>query len=135
LFWKKSQTKSDTPKKLFESPEEIREHYRVVPSTDEPIDLTLNNKKVPLVDISSGGFCCKNSNFSLGKFYSFHLYLPEETRKISGKIQVLDITKKDLCRGQFSNLDPEFEDLINRYALNRQKEELENINAIRNSKR
>jgi c-di-GMP-binding flagellar brake protein YcgR len=126
LFWKKSHNKGNAPKKFFESPEEIREHFRVVPSSDEPIDMTLDNKKVSIIDISSGGFRCKNGNFSVGNFYSFHLYLPENTLKIYGKVQVLEITELNLCRCQFSSLDPKFENHINRYALNRQKEELQN---------
>ena len=126
LFWKKSHNKSDTPKVLFKSPEEIRQYYRVVPSSGEPVDLTLDNKHVSVIDISSGGFCCKNSDFRPGRFYSFHLYLPDNTLKIFGKVQILEITESNLCRGQFSNLDPEFENHINRYTLNRQKEELEN---------
>jgi c-di-GMP-binding flagellar brake protein YcgR len=131
LFWKKTPTKSDPPKILFESSEEIRQNYRVVPASDDPVELTLDNKSVSVIDISSGGFRCKNNKFIPGKFYSFVLFLPEDTQKICGKAQVLEITETNLCRGQFSNLNPEHENLIHRYTLNRQKEELENRNKQR----
>lgn len=135
MFWKKSQTKNVTPKKLFVSPEERREYYRVGPAADEPIKLNMDNKIVPIIDISSGGLCCANNNFKTGSLYSFHLYLPDITRKIFGKLKILKITEEILCHCQFNNLDPELENLIQRYTLNRQKEELEYINKRRNLKR
>lgn len=126
MFWKKSRNKGEDSKKLFISPEEIRESFRVVPSSNSPIELTLDNKCVSVLDISSGGLCCENSNFEIGNLCSFHFFLPGITRKISGKIEILEITEKNLCHCQFRGLAPEYENHIHRYTLNRQKEELEN---------
>lgn len=126
MFWKKTRNKGEDSTKLFKSPEEIRDSYRVVPSPDTPIELTLDGKSVSVLNISSGGLYCENNNFEARSLYSFHLLLPGITRKISGKIEILEITEKNLCHCQFRGLDQEFENHIHRFTLNRQKEELEN---------
>ena len=133
MFWKKSHSKDPDSNQLFVSPEELRNSFRVTPSLSEPVDLTLDNKKVSLFDISSGGLRCENKGFSVGSLYSFHMFLPGIDRKILGKIEVREIIKMTQCRCRFRDLAPEFEDLIHRYNLNRQKEVLEKTKKRRDS--
>ncbi len=131
MFWKKSHNKSDTSKKLFESPEEIRGSFRVTPSSDEPVNLIMDNKSAAVLNISSGGLSCVNIDFKVGSLYSFYFFLPGITRKISGKLEIRQIVEGNRCRCRFHNLDPEFENHIHRYTLNRQKEELEESKKLR----
>ncbi|GJL80102.1 MAG: hypothetical protein NPINA01_30910 [Nitrospinaceae bacterium] len=125
MFWKKSTDKDKGSSKLFKNPEEIRGSFRVHPSAEAPIEMILDNKPVSVLNISSGGLCCVNDGFEVGGIYLFHFILPGIDKKVTGKIEIREITEKNHCRCKFQNLLPEYQDLIHRYTLNRQKEDLE----------
>jgi hypothetical protein len=123
LFWKNSDKLNDDFQKLFSVPSEARDAFRVNPSPDLPLKATLNAKTVVIINISSGGFCCTKTDLEVGKNYLAEVVLPPEDKTISASVTILQNDHDHHCRCQFQDLDPEYEDSIHLYVLNRQKEE------------
>ncbi len=122
MFWKRILKTAEEPKKGFSVPEDIRKSFRVSPSAEAPIRITLDQKTVSVIDISSGGACFKNNNLKSGVFYPSKFLLPDEVDEISVNIEILKIDENNLCRSRFHDLNPEQEEMIHQYVLNRQKE-------------
>lgn len=125
MFWKKSNNNSDSIQ-LFSIPDEVRSAFRVTPSSNAPLKATLAKKPIEILNISSGGFCCKKTDIEIRKNYLAEIVLPPENKKISGEVKILGNDEENHCRCQFLDLARDFEDLIHLYVLNRQKEEREN---------
>ena len=126
MFWKKSNKKEGNPNKLFSIPSQGRSSFRVTPSLTAPLNATLDEKPILILNISSGGFCCKTNDVEVGNIYSTEVFLPPENQKISGSVEILEINGDNNCRCRFLDLSLDFENFIHRYVLNRQKEVPEN---------
>lgn len=108
---------------MFANPDEVRDSFRIVPSRDNPLRATLNKKPIEILNISSGGFCCKKTDLEVGKEYFAEVILPPKNNMVSGLVKVLQNDDAHHCRCQFQDLPQVFEDDIHLYVLNRQKEE------------
>ncbi|MEC7641765.1 MAG: PilZ domain-containing protein [Nitrospinota bacterium] len=135
MFWKKKKDskKQSKPlkdeekkKKLFvKATDETRQAYRVSPLPSEPIRFEFDGKEITVVDISMGGVSFKNENFAKGTTQEVSFVLPGENVDISTKLAVVAILEaKNLCCCEFQDLNPDDEDAICDYVLDRQKEEL-----------
>jgi len=132
LFWKKKVSSEEKPKKkkkkkkiLVKATEETRQSFRVAPSPNEPIRFRFSGKEVSALDISSGGLSFKNNHFAKGSAEEVSFTLPGSSVEIRVKLNLLNIIEaKNMCCCQFQDLDPDYEDAIDSYALERQKEKL-----------
>ncbi len=134
MFWKKSNKKDGNSNKLFSIPKELRGAFRVTPSPSAPLKATLDEKPILILNLSSGGLCCKEIDLDVGNIYSLEVFLPPENKKISVSVEILPNDEANHCRCRFLDLSLEFEDLIHLYVLNRQKEEQENYKKMLSEK-
>ncbi len=125
MFWKKSNKEDKTSKKLFSAPNEGRNSFRVTPPLDAPLEATLNEIPISIVNISSGGFRFNKIDLKGDKFYLAEILLPEDKNKISALVEILENDEKNNCRCRFVDLTQEIEETLHRYVLNRQKEKKE----------
>lgn len=130
MFWKKNKQKEKEKNTFFSLPEEnipaeIRGAFRVQPSSTNPVDFNLEGHEHTVVDISSGGLSFKNIDFSVGDIFPVDFNLPYGIGRIETSIEILKVDKNDFCRCRFGDLTDEQEDVIHRYVLIRQKEQLE----------
>ena len=127
MFWKKKTDKSDKGKTLIKTSPEVRGAFRVEPLPHEPIEFEFSGKKVKALDISAGGISFKNDHFVEGKCEDISFVLPGDSAEINVALEIVRIIKeKDICCGQFRDLNTECDDLIGRYVLDRQKFDLQN---------
>lgn len=126
MFWKKKNKENDGKKRMFKMPTETRGAFRVYPSADAPIVLTIEGKKINAVDISSGGISFNNDDYKLKSTYDCGISLPTDGggNPIAAKVQVLKIDDTNVCRCTVTGINQEQEDQIHHYVLERQKQEL-----------
>ncbi|MCH8156908.1 MAG: PilZ domain-containing protein [Nitrospinae bacterium] len=125
MFWKKKSKEEDGKKRLFKMPTETRGAFRVLPAPDAPIVMKVEGKTMNAVDISSGGISFDNNNYKLKASYSIELMLPKDAGPpIVAKAVVLKIDETDVCRCKVEGLNPDQEDRVHHYVLERQKQEL-----------
>ena len=122
MFWKKKS--KDTGKKLFKNPTETRGAFRVYPSKENPIVISVGGTQLKAVDISAGGISFDNKKFKLGATYPLELTLPKGKGTFSVKTEILKIDDKNVCRCKIVGLSADQEDQVHSYILARQKEEI-----------
>lgn len=127
MFWKKTTDNNASSEKLFSTPSEVRSSFRVVPPLDAPLEATLNETPITIINISSGGFRFKKVDLDAEKFYLAEIIIPIESQKISALVELLEDNDEKFFRCQFVDLPEDMEDLIHRYVLYRQKEDQELI--------
>ena len=122
MFWKKKS--KDTGNKLFKNPTETRGSFRVYPSKENPILLKVGPVALDAVDISAGGISFDNKDFIIGEKYPMEITLPKDKGSFKVATEVLKIDDMNVCRCKILNLNPNQEDAIHSYILDRQKEEI-----------
>ena len=122
MFWKKNKDKEK--KGMFKSPSEVRGSFRVYPSDEHPILLKVGDVKLKAVDISAGGISFDNKDFILGEKYPMEITLPKGKGSFKVATEILKIDDTNVCRCKILNLNPNQEDAIHSYILDRQKEEI-----------
>ncbi|MGV7222493.1 MAG: PilZ domain-containing protein [Nitrospinales bacterium] len=123
MFWKKK----DKKKALgFSAPKfGPRESFRVRPSLEEPLFISINKKSEPVFDISSGGISFVNTGLTLHKTYTAAFDLPDDGLPIIAEILIIRIKNDEICYAQFVGLSQKTEDRIHQYVLQRQKENMQ----------
>ena len=134
LFWKKKNTEDDDQVKsnLFKVPDsDQRGAFRVSPNPLEPIIVQIGDKKIKILEISSGGISLKNDGLKPKTVYKASFNLPIIDVAILTNIKILRVNKEGICQCVFVNMDAKTVDDVHRYVLARQKEELrlKNLNA------
>jgi hypothetical protein len=139
LFWKRKnnweEIKSNllNPLKKVEKPDpelfvmktnERRNSYRVQPSNDEPIFFRLEDKPVPVKDISAAGLSFKNENCSIGELFTVNIDLPGLGPTVPATLQIVGIDQSNRCHCRFLSIDEAARERIHQYVLNRQKEQV-----------
>jgi len=127
LFWKKKNTSEDgeSKTKLFKVPDsDQRSAFRVSPNPLDPIIVQVGDKKIKILEISSGGISLKNDGLKPKTVYKASFHLPIIDVAILVNIKILRVNKEGICQCAFVNMDAKTEDDIHRYVLARQKEEL-----------
>ena len=122
MFWKKKS--KDTGSKLFKNPTETRGSFRVYPSKENPILLKVGTIALDAVDISAGGISFDNKDFIIGEKYPMEITLPKNKGSFKVGTEILKIDDKNVCRCTILSLNPDQEDAIHSYILDRQKEEI-----------
>ncbi len=119
MFWKKK----IKPDKKLKAPEEARQAYRVAPDPENPLFLNLAGQSLEILEISSGGLAFKNQGFKAEDTFKVDFVLPTGGA-INTRIKILRIDEEGICRCNFVNLDMKSEDVLHRYVLVRQKDDL-----------
>lgn len=123
MFWKKK----IKPDKKLKAPEEARQAYRVAPDPENPLFLNLAGQSLEILEISSGGLAFKNQGFKAEDTFKVDFILPTGGA-INTHIKILRIDEEGICRCNFVNLDMKSEDVLHRYVLVRQKDDLNSQN-------
>lgn len=128
MFWKKKTDEDKEHKpKLFHLPkEDKRQAFRISPDPKEPIVVTIADKQVKVLEISSGGISFPDQGLKPKAIYPVNFALPITGAVVRAKIRVLRVNKKGICQCRFIDLDEKNENEIHRYVLARQKEILRN---------
>lgn len=135
MFWKKKKSNEDENQeggKLFKVPDsDQRSAFRVSPNPLDPIIVKIADKKIKVLEISSGGISLKNDGLKPKTVYKSSFQLPIIDAAILVNLKILRVNKEGICQCAFVNMDAKTEDAVHRYVLARQKEELrlKNINA------
>jgi hypothetical protein len=110
----------------FIKPEtDCRRAYRINPSTDEPIHVEIQGKLLEVVDISSGGLSIRNEGLPFKQPFDITFRLPILEEDVVTKMSLIRPGEENIAHGQFVGLSEEMEDLIHKYVLDRQKEDLQ----------
>ncbi len=119
MFWKKK-----AKPKLFKVPDNRRDSFRVIPHPDRPAVITLLGKNFQATDISSGGISFRNPAADPESQFKVEITLPTSRSKLFAELKILKKKEDGLCHCIFVEPDPDFEDEIHYYVLERQKEEI-----------
>lgn len=107
--------------------EETGAFFRVEPSSQEPIDVSIVADRYQMKDIGAGGIALYRRSgekgLELGKEYPFKMILPLINEVISGVIRIVHISDIT-CHCAFVDLGKEDREKIHAFVLERQKEEL-----------
>ncbi|MGP0630562.1 PilZ domain-containing protein [Nitrospina sp. 32_T5] len=128
MFWKKkAEDDKDEKGKLFHLPkEDKRQAFRISPDPAEPVLVSIEDKTVKVLEISSGGISFRNSDFKPKAVYPVTFTLPITGGFVKTKLRILRVNREGICQCRFVGLTDRAEDDIHRYVLARQKEILRN---------
>jgi c-di-GMP-binding flagellar brake protein YcgR len=107
--------------------QERRSSFRVEPSPERPIYVSIGSDKYRLRDIGAGGMgiCLRDDDKELesGKKYPFKMTLPLTDEVVSGTLRIVDIFV-GVYHCRFIDLSKEEREKIHLFVLEREKEEL-----------
>ncbi len=105
-----------------------RQAYRYIFSQQTAPEITFKQRSVPLMNISAGGLAFKATGFAVndGDEAVLDLTVPGSGKhfNIHVRLHIFEIKAPDICHCCFENLDPDQEELIHRYVLEMQKQDL-----------
>ena len=125
MFWKKKRPVTD---KIIHESEDKRNTYRYEFKDGQGIQIEFLEKKVTVINISSGGMAFKNRGFKKYDFdfIKFKLSIPDFKGKSTffAGLRVLTISQKETCHCIFEHCSLDQHELIHRYVLEMQKYDL-----------
>jgi len=125
LFWKKKKPETDIIE--YES-DSLRESYRYQFKDNQGFQITFKDKKVLIVNIGAGGIAFYNNGFkeSDSDVVSFTLNIPNFTgdSNFCAKLKIITIDDNNICHSVFENCSPAQSELIHKYVLEMQKDDL-----------
>lgn len=101
-----------------------RRSLRVVPPADQPLHMTVGNKKVSLIDISVGGFACRSGELTQGDRRKVRFKLPGIYGAIHNDVEVMKTWGDANCGCRFLGLSQRNQNKVAKYILNLRREEL-----------
>lgn len=105
--------------------EESRTFFRVEPSKENPIDITIEKDTYRVKSMGEGGigvFKGEGKALEVGEEYRFKMTLPLANREISGSVKIIDVSERAFY-GVFISLDEEETEQIQRYVLKMRNKE------------
>jgi hypothetical protein len=125
LFWKKKKNPEEEKHKLFTCPAESRGAFRIAPHRERPVEFHLGGKRIAIDDISSGGISFKDPGIKPGTVFDSTFTLPTQLgEKYNVKVKIVRVADGK-CFCGFQDINPEVEDQIHLYVLQRQKEDFD----------
>lgn len=119
MFWRKKQSDAD----IFSlDSNDQRASFRVCPLSTQPIRIEVQGKSIFLKDISASGLSFCNNNFRAGDSLPITFDLPGENVTVSGRIEIIAIDGRGVCRCRFVGLNNDSINAIHRYVLAVQKQ-------------
>lgn len=121
MFWKRGQ---NDPEIISPDSSDQRSSYRVRPLSTEPIRIEFKGKTLFVKDLSAGGLSFCNDNFAAGDSQLITLDLPGKNVTITAKTEVIEIDRQGVCHCRFVGLRDDFVNVIHRYVMAIQVEEM-----------
>ena len=125
MFWKKKQPVTDTVS--YES-KDRRESYRYDFNKGPGFWIEFKGEKVRVLNISAGGLAFENKGFKQFDFdlIKFTLDIPnyKGDSTFVARLKILEIDKNNICRSIFEQCPIEQHELIHKYVLEMQKNDL-----------
>jgi len=125
LFWKKKESKTDIIS--YES-DNLRESFRYNFKNGQGFQIEFKEKKVRVLNIGAGGLAFPNNGFKKSDidFVQFTLDIPnfKGDSTFSAKLKILAIDKNNICHSTFEQCPVENHELIHKYVLEMQKNDL-----------
>ena len=125
MFWKKKQPKTDTL--TYESNDQ-RNSFRYHFKNGQGFHIEFKEKKVCVLNICAGGLAFDNKGFQQFDHDSIKLKLDIPNFKgnstFFAKLRILTIDKKNICHSVFEQCSLEQHELIHKYILEMQKNDL-----------
>ena len=126
MFLKKKKT-DNAPLVSFDR-EDQRESFRYIFSGDIELSGSFKGKDVRILNISAGGLAFQNQGFKQydADIMSLDLTMPNYNKnpKFNVKTRVLHLTASDVCHCIFENCTLEDYEIVHKYVLEMQKQEL-----------
>ena len=125
MFWKKKQPLTDSIR--YES-KDRREAYRHHFNKGQGFWIEFKEEKVRVLNISAGGLAFENKGFKQFDFdlIKFTLDIPNYIGDSTfvARLKILEIDKDNICRSVFEQCPIEQQELIHKYVLEMQKDDL-----------
>lgn len=124
MFWKKKKPATD----IDHPSEDKREAFRYIFPDNKGLSIRFQDKKIEILNISAGGMAFKNRGFSQFDFdfIKFELDIPDfkgDPTFFAG-LRILKIDRTDICHCIFEQCSLEQHELIHKYVLEMQKNDL-----------
>lgn len=125
MFWKKKKLETDT---INNESNDQRAAYRYEFSEEKQLHILFKNQKVQVMNISAGGMSIENINFhqfDVDKI-QFTLDVPNYKGDTSflADLRILKIDENQVCHCIFEQCSLEQHELIHKYVLEMQKDDL-----------
>ncbi len=125
MFWKKTKPETDT---IRSEAKEKRESYRYHFKPGQGLNIKFKGKEVLVHNISAGGMAFDNDNFQQFDFdfIKFLLDIPNVKGHpvFFAGLRILKIDKNNICHCIFEQCSLEQHELIHKYVLEMQKDDL-----------
>ncbi len=118
MFWRKKQ---GTNQSFIHEPIDRRNSYRIQPTKDRPIFVTIEGMEIySAATISAGGISFK-SRLSQGESYNASFNLPDAGTSTSLKLEVIKVDQRGYCHCCFNDISESTIESIHQYVLAMQK--------------
>ena len=125
MFWKKKKPETDT---VSYDSDDKRESYRYHFKNGQGFQIDFKDKKVWILNIGAGGLAFHNKDFQPldFDFIKFTLNIPNFNGDASffAGLRILEIDENNICRSIFEQCSLEQHELIHKYVLEMQKDDL-----------
>jgi hypothetical protein len=125
LFWKKKKPETDT---IIHESTDQRQTYRYTFKKEDAITIVFLQKQVRVINISAGGMAFNNDGFKPFDFdfIKFTLDIPDFTGDATffAGLRILKINSGDICHCIFEQCSLDQHELIHKYVLEMQKNDL-----------
>ena len=127
MFWKRQKPAAD-PLEIRHTSDEKRKAFRYEFKVSQQLRIKFNGREVIILNISAGGMAFKNAGFEQFDFdfIKFELDIPNFTGDPTffAGLRILKIDDNDICHCIFEQCSLEQHELIHKYVLEMQKNDL-----------
>jgi len=117
LFWKKKKTIEVA---LDSRQSDNRSAYRIAPSQEQPVIITIAGNKFHALNISGTGIAFRAQELAVGSRSPAFIRLSSESRTFPVVLEVV-AKQDDLCRCCFTEIHEDAQNLLHSYILELQK--------------
>ncbi len=125
MFWKKKKALTEP---FSYASNDKRESFRYEFKDGNGFDIEFRGRIIRVINVSAGGIAFKNKNFEPldSDLINFQLEIPDYSgdTTFSAELRILKIDKKNICHCIFEQCSLEQHELIHRYVLEMQKNDL-----------
>ena len=125
LFWRRKQNSEEVF--VFDNTDR-RTSFRVSPPLGEPIAIEFCGRSFLMKDIGAAGFSFGNDHLKAGDSQRVVFNLPGEDLTLSAITEIVEIDQRGVCHCRFIALSDDLAEVIDRYVLRVQKQELRGNN-------
>lgn len=125
MFWKKKKPKTEL---IRHDSDDLRHAFRYHFKEGRGFAFTFKGENVLVLDIGAGGLAFKNQGFKLYDADTIRFFLEVPNYRgstlFSAGLRILTIDGESVCHCVFENCPPELYELLHKYVLEMQKNDL-----------